>query len=218
MVRRAAKGITFPPAGTGSRRVDAGENYKENRSGRPSEKRLGVLMAIWGVIFSFATISRLAVAFDYDDTLVFSTPAYEKAYAETAQPFTAQFWTVVNQSYDLEKPKLARLRGGLSVPDFRVPGLHHRLPPGGGVRGPAQGVAAAGSQEPFSVRRATGFQEPILRERELPLFLRGRGLGHLRRRKAKVYPVRVLRSPKSTFKDDYSPGTPGEFVLPLSQY
>jgi acid phosphatase (class B) len=37
-------------------------------------------------------------------------------------------------------------------------------------------------------------------------------------RKAGVFPVRVKRSPQSSYKEDYHPGTMREFVLPLSQY
>ena len=44
-------------------------------------KRLLGLMCIWGLIFSLVTIGRLAVAFSYDDTLVNSTPAFQKAFA-----------------------------------------------------------------------------------------------------------------------------------------
>src|SRR5579859_4089647 len=69
-------------------------------------KKILSLMMIWGLIFSLVTIGRLRVAFDYDDTLVFSTPAMNKAYASGAIPSSPQFWTIVNQSYELEKPKL----------------------------------------------------------------------------------------------------------------
>src|SRR5579859_7507354 len=68
-------------------------------------KKILSLMMIWGLIFSVVTVARLRVAFDYDDTLVFSTPAMNKAYASGAMPSSPQFWTIVNQSYDIEKPK-----------------------------------------------------------------------------------------------------------------
>src|SRR6185436_13179125 len=73
--------------------------------GVSNAKKILSLMMIWGLIFSVVTIGRLRVAFDYDDTLVFSTPAMRKAYSSGAIPHTAQFWKIVNQSYDLEQPK-----------------------------------------------------------------------------------------------------------------
>jgi len=69
------------------------------------KKVLGVMMA-WGLVFSLVTIGGLRVAFDYDDTLVFSTPAYAKAFKSGTQPFSPQFWETLNTSYDLESRKV----------------------------------------------------------------------------------------------------------------
>jgi len=62
-------------------------------------------MSVWGLIFSLVTIAHLGVAFDYDDTLVNSGAAYSKAFANSQEPYSEGFWKVVNDSYDLEKPK-----------------------------------------------------------------------------------------------------------------
>ncbi len=181
-------------------------------------KRLGVLMAIWGVIFSFATISRLAVAFDYDDTLVFSAPAYEKAYAETSQPFTVQFWTVVNQSYDLEKPKWT---GCAAAYLFRIFGFQVSIiasRPEAGVEGLRKEWRRLVPKSRFFFAGDKGSKHRFLENGNYLLFFGDGDSDISDARKAKIYPIRILRSPKSTFKDDYSPGTQGEFVLPFSQY
>ena len=37
-------------------------------------------------------------------------------------------------------------------------------------------------------------------------------------RQARVFTVRIRRAAKSTYKEDYHPGTMREWVIPLSQY
>ncbi|MFA6002963.1 MAG: hypothetical protein WC881_02740, partial [Elusimicrobiota bacterium] len=67
-------------------------------------KKILAFLSVWGLIFSLATITKMSVAFEYDDGLVFSTPAYVKAFASVQQPFGPDFWSVVNRSYDIEQP------------------------------------------------------------------------------------------------------------------
>ena len=69
-------------------------------------KKVLAVMSAWGLIFSLVTICKLGVAFDYDDTLVFSTPAFAKAFASVSQPFTPELWAAVNHAYDIEQPKV----------------------------------------------------------------------------------------------------------------
>src|SRR5258708_20460851 len=76
------------------------------KKGYSNFKKLLSLMMVWGLIFSLVTIWQLRVGFDYDDTLVFSTPALNQAYASGAIPFSPEFCKVVNLSYDLYYPKL----------------------------------------------------------------------------------------------------------------
>ena len=85
-------------------------------------KKILALMSCWGLIFSLATITKLCVAFEYDDGLVFSTPAYKKAFASVPQPFTPQFWSVVNRSCDVEQPKFLSqaLAWGFRLCGFKV--------------------------------------------------------------------------------------------------
>lgn len=187
-------------------------------AGWAAAKRLGVMMAVWAVIFSFATIARLAVAFDYDDTLVLSTPAFEKAQAEASQAAGPRFWTIVNQSYDLEKPKVV---GCAAAWLFRLFGFNVTVI----ASRPETGAEALKKEWRRLVPRSRflfagdrGSKHRFFENGNFLLFFGDGDADMADARRAKVYPIRILRSPQSAFKGDYSPGTMGEFVLPLSQY
>jgi acid phosphatase class B len=181
-------------------------------------KKLLALMSFWGLIFSLATITKLAVAFEYDDGLVFSKPAYVKAFASVQQPFTPQFWSVVNRSYDIEQPKL--LAQGLAWA-FRLFGFKVAII--------ADRPSIDGEALRKEWRRLTpktlflfagdrGDRKSFLEKSNFILFLGDGDSAIMDARKAGVYVVRIKRSPQSYKKEDYHPGTLGEMVLPLSQY
>jgi len=44
------------------------------------------------------TVKGLKVGFDLDDTLLFSTPAFDKGFKSVHEPFLRRFWLLVNQS------------------------------------------------------------------------------------------------------------------------
>ena len=70
-------------------------------------KKILAMMSVWGLIFSLVTIARLGVAFAYDDTLVKSSAAYEKATnVAAAAAHGPDYWKTINNAYDLESPKL----------------------------------------------------------------------------------------------------------------
>jgi acid phosphatase class B len=181
-------------------------------------KKVLVILCVWGLIFSVATISKLAVAFDYDDTLVNSEAAFHKASQGAWPAFTSEYWSVVNQAYDLESPKLLPWAAGwvfrlfgfrvaviTSRPDRDADGLRkewrHLIVPGRFI---------------FVADKAARHQ--ILESGNYVLSFGDSDSDVLAARAAHVLPVRVKRSSKSVFKDDYHPGTMGEFVLPFSQF
>ena len=83
--------------------------FKEARAkvekGWTTTKKLLAMMSVWGLFFSLITIGHLSVAFDYDDTLVDSVKAYEKASGAAAQREGPAFWAALNNAYDLETIK-----------------------------------------------------------------------------------------------------------------
>lgn len=173
-------------------------------------------MMVWGLIFSLVTIGKLRVAFDYDDTLVFSTPAFQKSFQAGSQAFSPQFWANVNQNYDLEKPKIVTnaLAWALRIFGFRITVLAARPPEGG---------------EPLKkewrrlVSRFVFASDPKARSAALAqgnhvLFLGDSDSDVQAGRSARILTLRIKRSSKSIYKEDYHPGTLREFVLPLSEY
>lgn len=186
------------------------------RKGWSTGKKIMAWLSVWGLVFSLVTIGRLRVAFDYDDTLVFSTPAFNKAFKSGTQPFSPQFWTIVNQSYDMEEPKALTnaLAWLFRICGFRVTVIAARPQDGGGAlkkewrRLASQFVFAAEPQR----KRA------ILAQGNYVLFFGDSDYDISEGRYAKVLTLRVRRSSKSSYKEDYHPGTLGELVLPLSEY
>lgn len=179
-------------------------------------KKVVACMMVWGLVFSLVTIGRLRVAFDYDDTLVYSTPAFNKAFRSAVQPFSTQFWAIVNSSYDQERVKplpyaLAWL--------FRIFGFHVTI------------VAARPNVDGEPLKKewrhlASSFvfhdtretKHSVLKQGNTVLYFGDSDTDILQGRQAKVFTFRVRRSPKSSYKEDYHPGTLDELVLPLSEY
>jgi acid phosphatase class B len=181
-------------------------------------KKILALMSCWGLIFSLATITKLAVAFAYDDGLVFSTPAYVKAFASVQQPDSSQFWSVVNSSYDIEQPKfLAQgLAWAFRLFGFKVAIIADRPSIDGEALRKEWRRLTPKSLFHFAADR--GDKKGFLEKSNFILFLADRDSSIMEARQAGVYAVRIKRSPKSIQKEDYHPGTLGELVLPLSQY
>jgi len=181
-------------------------------------KKILAAMSVWGLIFSLVTIGKLGVAFDYDDTLVFSAPAFAKASAQAAQRYSAGFWSVVNQSYDLERPKL--LAYGLAwvfrVFGFRVSVLTSRPP-----------VDAEALKKEWRhlvprgrfIFAGEGTKAGYLQDGNCVLFFGDGDSDIAEAKRAKVLAVRIRRGARSFFaREDYNPGSLGEYVLPLSEY
>lgn len=179
-------------------------------------KKIVVVMMCWGLIFSLVTIGRLRVAFDYDDTLVFSTPSFAKAFKSTPQPFSTQFWSIVNTSYDLESPKPVpyALAWLLRICGFRVTIVASRP----NVDGDAlkKEWRHLASQFVFNETRTT--RHTVLKQGNYVLYFGDSDADIVEGRLANVLSIRVKRSPKSSYKEDYHPGTLDELVVPLSQY
>jgi acid phosphatase (class B) len=181
-------------------------------------KKIGAMISVWALIFSIATVGKLGVAFDYDEVLVASAPAFKKGAAAAQQAYSPQFWEVVNTSYDLERPKLLPLSlawlfrvCGFRVtvvtarPAIEVDGLkkewRHLAPPGRFL---------------FASDKTQKHQ--YLVNGNYLLFFGDSDSDVEQARQASVFPVRIRRAADSYFKDDYHPGTLGELVLPASQF
>jgi len=180
-------------------------------------KKILAAMSAWGLVFSLVTIARLGVAFNYDDTLVDSAAAFQKAARLSPLRGGPDYWNVVNASYDLENPKLLpyALAWAFRGLGFQVLIIADRPAVGGEALRKEwrhlapKGFIFAGAESEKHLRLADG---------RYVLFFGDSDQDILEARRAKVYPVRVKRGKKAVGSgEDYHPGAFGELVLPFSE-
>ena len=185
--------------------------------GWTTTKKVLALMSVWGLIYSLVTIGRLGVAFDYDDTLVDSTAAFERASRAVAaqQQLSPGFWAAVNNSYELEKPKLLpyALAWACRIMGFKVTIMADRSA--------ADAEALKKEWRRLAPRSFVFTAQPQnkhlhLQDGRYILFFGDSDRDMLEAKKAGVFAVRVKRHRRSVGHDDYNPGTMGEPVLPFS--
>jgi acid phosphatase class B len=180
-------------------------------------KKLLAMMSVWGLIFSLVTIARLGVAFVYDDTLVNSFAAYQKAEGHVQVLRSPEYWKIVNNAYDLENPKL--LPYGLACV-FRAFGFHVLIL---AERGASGGEALKKEWRRLAPRGFVYVPDPDdlhlhLQDGRFVLFFGNGDHELLEAKKAGVYAVRVKRGSKAVNGGEYNPGQLGELVLPLSEF
>lgn len=180
-----------------------------------AKKILGI-MSIWGLIFSLVTIAKLKVAFDYDDTLVYSTPAFAKAFSSGAAPYSPQFWRTVNTSYDLERPKILPylMAWTFRILGFKVTVLTSRPNYDGSALRKEWRMLATD----FIFSGNSGNKHKYLRDGNYVLYFGDSDSDIIQGRKAGILTLRVKRNSKSLYKDDYHPGSLREFVLPFTEF
>lgn len=195
------------------------KNFRDRAEGLWTTAKRGLaLMCLWGLVFSLVTICRLGVAFDYDDTLVFSAPAFQKAFAGPAQPFSPGFWSAVNQNYDLERPKIIAnsLAWLFRILGFRVAIMASR--PSVDAEPLRKEWRRLVPRNRFLFLGQNEAKSKALESGKYVLFFGDGDSDVEEARKARVFPIRIRRSPKSLFKEDYHPGSKGEWVIPYSEY
>lgn len=180
-------------------------------------KKLLAMMSVWGLIFSLVTIARLGAAFTYDDTLVHSGAAYDRAAGRVQLLRSPEYWKIVNNAYDLESPKILPygLACVLRAFGFRILILAERGGTGGDAlkkewrRLAPRGFVYVSDPEDLHLH---------LQDGRYVLFFGNGDRELLEAKKAGVYAVRVKRGKKAVSTGEYNPGQMGELVLPLSEF
>jgi len=185
--------------------------------GWTTAKKLLALMSVWGLFFSLITIGRLSVAFDYDDTLVDSVKAYEKASGAAVQREGPAFWAALNNAYDLETIKYVpfAIACALRGLGFRIVIMAERQG--------ADGDALKKEWRKLSPRSFIFTPDPTakhlhMQEGHFVAFFGDSDQDMLEAKKVNVLAVRIRRGKRSVKNDQYSPGKLGETVIPLSQF
>ncbi|MDP3542956.1 MAG: hypothetical protein Q8T11_10880 [Elusimicrobiota bacterium] len=195
--------------------------FKETRAkvekGWTTAKKLLAMMSVWGLFFSLITIGRLAVAFDYDDTLVDASKAYEKASGAAVTREGPAFWGALNNAYDVESVKYVpfALACALRGLGFRVMIMAERQG--------ADGDALRKEWRKLSPRSFIFTPDPAakhlhMQEGHFVAFFGDSDQDMLEAKKANVLGVRIKRGKRAVKNDQYSPGKMGEVVVPLSQF
>lgn len=198
--------------------------FKETRAkvekGWTVTKKLLAMMSVWGLFFSLITIGRLAVAFDYDDTLVNSSKAYEKAAKSVTQVDSPTFWGALNNAYDLESVKpvpfvIACIARGLG---FRVVIMAERQAVDGEALKKEWRKLAPRSfiYTPDGTAKHLHMQESSFGH--FVAFFGDSDQDMLEAKKANILAMRVRRGKHPVKTDPYSPGKMGDTVIPLSQF
>lgn len=180
-------------------------------------KKTLAMMSVWGLFFSLITIGHLSVAFDYDDTLVDSVKAYEKASGAATQREGTAFWAALNNAYDVETIKYVPF-----VIACALRGLGFRIMIMAERQG-ADGDALKKEWRKLSPRSFIFTPDPTakhlhMQEGHFVAFFGDSDQDMLEARKVNVLAVRIKRGKRSVKNDQYSPGKMGEAVIPLSQF
>lgn len=195
--------------------------FKETRAkvekGWTTAKKLLAMMSVWGLFFSLITIGRLSVAFDYDDTLVDASKAYEKASGAAVAREGPAFWGALNNAYDLETVKYVpfALACALRGLGFRIMIMAERQG--------TDGEALKKEWRKLSPRSFIFTPDPAakhlhMQEGHFVAFFGDSDQDMLEAKKVNVLAVRIKRGKRAVKNDQYSPGKLGETVIPLSQF
>lgn len=178
-------------------------------------KKVLAAMSVWGLCFSLITIGRLSVGFDYDGTLVDSSKAFEKAARLSQTPGGAGYWSTVNNSYELENPKLVAYGTALLLRalGFRIVIMADRQgSDGDALRKEWRRLAPKG----FLFTPDPASKHLHLREGRFVAFFGDADMDMLEAQKAGVLAMRVQGRPGAGVP--YSPGKMGDYVVPLSRF
>jgi len=154
------------------------------------------------------------VGFDLDDTLVFSSPAFQQAFEKDVEPFSREFWSVVNASdaeHSCIKPSVKKLlekhqRKGREIYVITAREPHNTEP------------ARTFVHRTFGIPRDHLFFEPDGKTRRfkklgIDIYYGDSNSDITDAQAADIKSVRIQRSPKSNYQKKYDPGRFGEKVL-----
>jgi len=157
------------------------------------------------------------VGFDIDDTVLFSSPAFDKGY-ESAQAYTDEFWTIVNTSDEevsLLKEKTAKIIRLHKAKGHEVFLITARNPAGGETL--KKFMSKTLGIPEGNIFFAPGGKTELLKKLGIDAFYGDSDSDIKYAQEAGAMPIRIQRSPKSGYKSKYNPGSLGEFIVPDSE-
>jgi len=190
------------------------------------------LIGLWGIFFAFSSLRGCRMGIEYDDGLVYSTPAFKIAAEAAAQKeikddpavsgrtlivpgSTAEFYSVLNNSFGLERTKIVPWLAAwtLKLAGWRVSVFCDRESSGGSALKKNWRRLA----DDFFFTPSETEKYEILSGEKFNFYAGASDSGLAQAVKAGVKPVRVLKSPMSTNQMQYTPGKFNEKIMRLSQ-
>ncbi|MHB0995872.1 MAG: HAD family hydrolase [Elusimicrobiales bacterium] len=179
-------------------------------------KAFSMLAGAWGFLFSVNSLIGFQAGFEYDDGLVYSTPAFRAAENDKLEAGTPDYWNAVNRSYGMErlKPVPWLAAWSLKAVGVKIAVFCDRGPEGGDSL--EKSWRRLADYFYFSVSEDHKYR--VLEKRRFVLYAGASDSGIIQARKAAVPPLRLRKSPKSSLPFEYTPGKFGERGLPLSGF
>lgn len=179
-------------------------------------KSLCMLAGAWGFLFSVNSLIGFQAGFEYDDGLVYSTPAFQAAEKDKLEPGTPDYWNAVNRSHAYERVKPLPWLAAWSL---KALGVKIAIFCDRGAEG-SDGLEAAWRRlaDNFYFPKNEDEKYRVLERRRFVLYAGASDSGIIQARKAGVPPLRIKRSHSSVLKTDHNPGKFSERILPLSAF
>jgi len=179
-------------------------------------KAFCMLAGAWGFLFSVNSLIGFQAGFEYDDGLVYSTPAFKAAEKDKAPQGSPDYWNSVNRSFSYErlKPVPWLAAWSLKVLGVKIAFFLDRGPEG------ADSLEASWRKlaDYFYFTRTEDEKYKILEKRRFVLYAAPSDSGIIQARKAGVTPLRIKKSKRSANPLESAPGKFKERTLPLSEF
>lgn len=179
-------------------------------------KAFSMAAGAWGFLFSVNSLIGFQAGFEYDDGLVYSTPAFQAAEKDKAAPGGPDYWNSVNRSFSYERLKPAPWLAAwtLKALGVKIAVFCDRGAEGGDSLEASWGKLA----DYFYFIRTEDEKYKILEKRRFIVYAAPSDSGIIQARKAGVTPLRVKKSRKSSNPLESNPGKFKEITLPLSDF
>ncbi len=163
--------------------------------------------------------SPLKVGFDVDDTLLFSTPAFQKGFESDTKPFSDEFWTVVNTSdrgNSVVKKKTLSILEKQRADGAEIYAITARKSNGGEV-------LKSYLNDIFSIPKSNVYFETEgkadrLRQLEIDIYYGDSDSDITAAMEAGIKAYRIERSTASSYQKKYNPGKYGEEIIENSDW
>ncbi len=179
-------------------------------------KAFCMLAGAWGFIFSVNSLIGFQAGFEYDDGIVYSTPAFQAAAKDITDTTSPDYWNAVNRSYAYErlKPAVWLSAWTLKILGFRIAFFCDRSPEG------SDSLEAYWSRlaDDFYFTRTDNEKYEILEKKRFVLYAGASDAGIIQARKADIFPLRIKKSKTSSNPLESNPGKFKEKTLPLSEF